>query len=95
MTTLADHEAEQAAMCRRAAQAEPSGDDRTEYAFDVKLLATIRVRAASEAEARKMVDDALDCAFANFGAWPDGLPITAEASIDGEADLIEIDGEAV
>lgn len=66
-----------------------------EYAFDVKLFAFIRVRAADEAEARRMLAEAFDCADANFGAWPNGDPITAEASIDGDADLMEVDGEAV
>lgn len=61
----------------------------TEYIFDVKLWATIRVQAGSEAEARKMLSDALDCADANFGAWPNGDPILAEASMEGEADLAE------
>lgn len=67
----------------------------TEYAFDVKLFATIRVKASSEAEARKMLHEALDCADSNFGAWPNGDPITAEASLDGRAELFEVDGEPV
>lgn len=68
-----------------------------EYTFDVKLFAVIRVRAASESEARKMLTAALDAADANFGAWPDGSPILAEASLDhdGHDELIEVDGEAV
>lgn len=66
-----------------------------EYAFDVKMLAAIRVKAATETEARAMLREHLDCADTNFGAWPNGDPITAEASMDGEADLYEIDGEAV
>lgn len=64
-----------------------------EYAFDVKLMATIRVKASSEDEARALVRDHLDCADANLGAWPDGNPILAEASMDGEPDRLEIDGE--
>lgn len=63
-----------------------------EYAFDVKLLAAIRVTAANEAEARAKLSEHLQCADANFGAWPNGEPINAEASIDGEADLYEVDG---
>lgn len=66
-----------------------------EFAFDVKLFATFRVTAQTEARARAMLDEALDAADTNFGAWPNGDPILAEASIDGPADLIEIDGEAV
>ena len=67
----------------------------TEYAFDVKLFATIRVKADSEEQARAMLREHLDTADANFGAWPDGTPILAEASMEGTADLIEVDGEAV
>lgn len=66
-----------------------------EYLFDVKLFASVRVNANNIAEARKMLNDVFDCADANFGAWPDGDPVTAEASQDGDADLIEIDGEDV
>ena len=29
------------------------------------------------------------------GEWPDGSPILFEASVDGELDLYEIDGEPV
>ena len=66
-----------------------------EYAFDVKLFATIRVQAESVDEARQMVREHVDCADANFGAWPNGDPILAEASVDDdELPLIEIDGEA-
>lgn len=65
-----------------------------EYAFDIKLLAAIRVRANSEAEARAKLRDALQCADSNFGQTSDGQTLTAEATIDGELDLYEIDGEA-
>jgi hypothetical protein len=68
-------------------------DDLHEYAFDVKLLAAIRVKAKSLDEARAMLNEHLQCADANFGAWPDGTPINAEASIDGDGDLYEVDGE--
>lgn len=64
-----------------------------EFAFDVKLFASLRVKAESEAQARALLREALDCADANFGAWPDGSPILAEASMDGEPDLFEIDEE--
>lgn len=67
-----------------------------EYAFDVKLVATIRVKAFSEAEARaklKQHCDVLDC---NGGAWPNGDPILFMASMDdGEDELFEVDGEHV
>jgi hypothetical protein len=65
-----------------------------EYLFDVKLFAAFRVKAASEEEARSMLAKALDCATVNCGAWPDGSPIIAEASLDDDPpDLVEIDGE--
>lgn len=69
--------------------------DPREYAFDVKMFATIRVQASSEAEAIQLIKENMDCADSNFGAWPNGDPILAEASIDGEPDLLEINGEAV
>jgi hypothetical protein len=69
-------------------------DDLHEYAFDVTLLAAIRVKAKSLKEARELLNEHLQCADSNFGAWPDGTPITAEATIEGEADLYEIDGES-
>ena len=64
-----------------------------EYLFDVNLFATIRVRADSEAEARTLILDHLDCACVNAGAWPNGDPILFEASARGELPLIEINGE--
>lgn len=70
--------------------------DPKEYAFDVRLFATIRVEAQSEEEARALIREHLDAADANFGAWPNGDPILAEASVDDhEMPLIEINGEAV
>lgn len=73
-------------------------DDRRtrEYAFDVKLFAAVRVRAARLSDAIAMVRAALDCADANLGAWPSGDPIMAEVSLDDEdPELFEIDGAAV
>jgi hypothetical protein len=63
-----------------------------EYAFDVKFFAAIRVKAATEKEARRMVREHIDAATCNAGAWPDGSPILFEASVDGELDLYEVDG---
>lgn len=54
-----------------------------EFLFDVTLCASIRVKADSQEAARAMLADALECADANFGAWPDGSPILAEASMVG------------
>lgn len=66
-----------------------------EYAFDIKLFAIIRVKATSLKEARAKLDYHFQCVDSNFGEWPDGTPILAEASMDGEAYLYEINGEAV
>lgn len=59
------------------------------YTFDVKLFATITIKAASQAEAEATIRDCVDCASCNAGAWPNGDPILFEASIDGDLDLIE------
>ena len=66
-----------------------------EYAFDVKLAATVRFRAASEAQALKILANTLgflECeAVDQF--WPDGLPVRFEASIDDcDPYLFELDG---
>jgi hypothetical protein len=69
-----------------------------EYLFDVKLFASIRVKAPTERAARDMLKDAIECNTANLGAWPNGDPITCEVSLDDEPDnnpLIEVDGEEV
>lgn len=72
------------------------GQHQKEYAFDVKMFATIRVTAMNQAHARGLLNDHLECASANFGSWPNGDPITGEASVDDDyPELIEIDGEAV
>lgn len=70
-----------------------------EYLFDLKLATSIRVKAPSEALARYWLSEHLCAAGANFGEWIEGPgigePILGEASIDGPAKLIEVDGEAV
>lgn len=65
-----------------------------EYLFDVKLFAAIRVTASGLAEAIAKLRNGIDCSTGNFGSFANGDPITGEVSIDGEPDLIEIDGEA-
>lgn len=72
------------------ATAEPQPN---EYAFDVKMFAVIRVTAKDENTARRMLEDAMDCASINCGAWPNGDPITAEASMDGDPDLVSINDD--
>lgn len=65
-----------------------------EYLFDVKLFASIRVKAANVEAARAMLREHVNCASANFGAWPNGDPIVAEASVDDdELPCVERDGE--
>ena len=66
-----------------------------EYLFDIKLFASIRVNAISEREARAMITQALNYASINAGAWVDGSPILLEASLDGDLDLVEVDGHPV
>lgn len=65
-----------------------------EYAFDVKLWAAVRIKAESEKEARRILSSHLDCVEVNLGALPNGDPLLAEASSEGDADLFEVDGEA-
>ena len=62
-----------------------------EYAFDIKLLASVRVRAKNEREARELLARHFDCAYCNAGEWPDGRTILFEASLDGDADLYEVE----
>ena len=66
-----------------------------EYAFDVKMFAVVRVEAETKTAAEGLVQEALRCASVNAGAWPNGDPILFEASLDGEIELLEKDGEAV
>lgn len=63
-----------------------------EYAFDLTLASTIRVKANSAAEAVALLKQNLDAADCNMGAWPDGSPILAECSIIGDPSLFEVDG---
>jgi hypothetical protein len=63
-----------------------------EFAFDVKLWAVARVKAGSQAEARKKLTDVVDCI--DIGFDQNGVKLT-EASAEGSYDLIETDGEAV
>lgn len=63
-----------------------------EYLIDCDVKVALRVKATSAAEARKMVDTLLDCADANFGAWPDGSPALGEATCH-DRHIAEIDGE--
>jgi hypothetical protein len=64
----------------------------TEYAFDVKLWTVARITANTEQEARKKLHEYVDCIDIGFNE--NGVELT-EASAEGDADLIEIDGEAL
>lgn len=66
-----------------------------EYAFACTLLATVRVKAPSEQEARAALRAEIDGADAHLGAWPDGGRIEFPVSLEGEADLEQVDGEDV
>jgi hypothetical protein len=67
----------------------------TEYLFDAKLLAAIHVRAASVEEARRLLGTLLDCASCSLKLDATGQTMAFEASIDGQPDLIEVDGKHV
>ena len=64
-----------------------------EYAFDATVRIAIRVNAASEQEARNLLNRILDSADATFENWPHGGPIKAEASLWDRPRVFEIDGE--
>ena len=57
------------------------------YAFNVTLLTSIRVDARSLKEAKDKLKKWLDCATVNLGE------MVAKASMEGEPDLFEFDGE--
>lgn len=67
------------------------------YTFDCKLFACLTVTATSRKDARRQLQELLDCATANFGADANGDPIVCEVSLDTEddAELVSIDGEYV
>ena len=65
------------------------------YLFDVTLNAAIRVDPVDEAQARLLLEETLDAASINLGAWPNGDPVLGEASLSLEnpPKLAEVDGE--
>ncbi len=79
---------------RRCSESTQPNSER-EFLFDCKLFAAIRVKARSREQAEAMLREAIEAASCNAGAWPDGSPILFEVSIDGELDLIEVDGHAM
>lgn len=70
------------------------GDESHEYLFDFDLRGALRIRAGSEAEARKKLTALLDCAETNFGSI-DGEPMVGETSLAGDLSLAMVDSEAV
>jgi len=61
-----------------------------EYLFDVRLCASFRIQGANALEARRLLVEALDCASINAGEI-NGQTLIGEASMDGDAVLVEID----
>lgn len=65
-----------------------------EYLFDIEIFASIRVRAESEEAAQKLIQQHINCADCNAGSWPNGDPITFEASVyDDGFSCVEVDRE--
>jgi hypothetical protein len=62
-----------------------------EYLFDVTLLSSFRIKAENESEARRLLAEALDCVSINAGKINEDALI-GEASMEGDADLAEVDG---
>jgi len=65
------------------------------YRFDVRMYASVAVEAATEAEARSMIDAHFTYAEECFaGPWPNGRPISFTACRDDDDPyLTEINGE--
>lgn len=69
-----------------------------QFTFDVKIFATISVQAENEASARALLHQHLEGVRVSFEPTDSAVapqPVCAEASADGESDLLEIDGEPV
>lgn len=62
------------------------------FLFDVKLFATVRLDAIDEPAARRKLAEMIHNASLSVVLNSEGFEF--EVSQDGEADLIEIDGEA-
>lgn len=70
------------------------GSPMANYLFDVKLWAAVRLDAPDEATARATLNRLLDCAMVTVTAEQGLESLTFEASTEGEADLVEVDGQA-
>jgi hypothetical protein len=60
----------------------------TKFTFQVTLLASIRVKAKTQAEAELKLRTALEGSDANLGMLDDA-PIVVPVEIEGDLDLIE------
>jgi hypothetical protein len=59
-----------------------------EFLFQITLLASIRVKAKTQAEAELKLRSALEASEVNLGMLDD-TPIVVPVAIEGEVDLIE------
>lgn len=77
------------------AAATDSDAEMNEYALDVTIRTSLRVKAVSLEEARRMVQAEIDGNSVNLGAWPDGSPILGEASVsrDDAMPCYEVNGD--
>lgn len=68
----------------------------TAYLFDVKLFASVTIEADDEASARANLDLMFNVADVHVSDPDnDDVDLTFECSVDGDADLIEVNGEPV
>jgi hypothetical protein len=65
----------------------------TEFTFQVTLLASIHVKAKTQAEAEQKLRTALEGSDANLGMLDDA-PIVVPVEIEGDLDLIDTDESA-
>ena len=67
----------------------------TEFTFDLRLDASISLKAVDLDTAKRELWALLQCASTNFGAWPNGEPALGEVSLNSVADITLglVDGE--
>lgn len=63
-----------------------------EFTFQATLIASVRVKATTQAEAERKLREALGATDANLGML-DYAPIVVPVEIEGDLDLIENAGE--
>ena len=66
-----------------------------EFTFDVKAFAIVRVTANDEAAARAMLEPFCDFMAGNPWRAGDSFAVADSVAMDGEADLLEVDGKAL